>query len=169
MPSQEEIDNQQSLLLAYRRTLMHLLQQAAQFGGIVFAPPQVANSIHEARGAIQQIKRTLHDWGGDVADLADVRAQPRRRPMNICGRSPAWSMPGRIVRVQPIRQPIERLGMPASCVVGSRALAPVCAPRAVAVRSGGSGGRLRSAYYRAHRVAVGVTVRRRRRHSCPGR
>lgn len=71
MPSPEDIENQQNLLATYRRTLAHLLDQAAQFSGEVFAPPQNANAIHEARQKIRQIKATLRSWNVTVDDLPD--------------------------------------------------------------------------------------------------
>jgi hypothetical protein len=82
MPSQEEIDQQQELLTTYRRTLAHLLQQAAQYGGEAFTPPQTANGIHEARTNIQHIKQMLRGWGVSVDDHSDdeiengVRGKP---------------------------------------------------------------------------------------------
>src|SRR5690242_17253142 len=65
---QETIDQQFSLLAQYRRTLAHLLKQAAQFGGEVFAPPQIANGIAEARAEIQRIKEVLLANGVQVED-----------------------------------------------------------------------------------------------------
>jgi hypothetical protein len=38
-----------TLLATHRRTLAHLLAQAAQYGGEVFAPPATANGIAQAR------------------------------------------------------------------------------------------------------------------------
>jgi hypothetical protein len=45
----------------YRRTLAHLLQQVAQYGGVPFAPSQTANGIVEARAQMQQIKAAAQD------------------------------------------------------------------------------------------------------------
>ena len=45
MLDQEAIDQQRELLAAHRRTLRHWLRQAAQYGGVVYAPPQTANGI----------------------------------------------------------------------------------------------------------------------------
>jgi hypothetical protein len=56
---QEEIVQQQGLLAIYRRTLAHLLQQAAQYGGETYAPPHISNGLHEAREHIRQIKAAL--------------------------------------------------------------------------------------------------------------
>lgn len=49
---QETITAQLDRLATDRRTLAHLLQQAAQYGGEVFAPPQTANGLAEARAEI---------------------------------------------------------------------------------------------------------------------
>jgi len=68
MSSQEDIVQHQQLLAAYRRTLAHLLQQAAQYGGEVFAPPVTVNGIAEARTNIRHIKETLQGWGVHVDD-----------------------------------------------------------------------------------------------------
>src|SRR5262249_4550528 len=57
MLDQEAIDQQQDLLATYRRTLAHWLRQAAQYGGVVYAPPQTANGIDDARRQIKQIQR----------------------------------------------------------------------------------------------------------------
>jgi hypothetical protein len=46
---QETVTQQLDLLAAHRRTLAHLIEQAAQYGGEVFAPPQTANDIATAR------------------------------------------------------------------------------------------------------------------------
>jgi len=75
---QEAIDQQQSLLQTYRRTLTHLVEQSALFGGEAFAPPHVVNGIHEAREHIRQIKRTLSDWGAAAADHPYDNASPSR-------------------------------------------------------------------------------------------
>jgi hypothetical protein len=56
MPDQEEYEQQLRILQTYRRTLAHLLEQAAKHGGISYAPPAVANGIRDARQEIAQIK-----------------------------------------------------------------------------------------------------------------
>ena len=56
-PTPEHIHQQQELLSAYRRTLAHLLQQAATHGGETYAAPRVANGIHEARENIVRMKK----------------------------------------------------------------------------------------------------------------
>jgi hypothetical protein len=55
----DTITQQFDLLATHRRTLAHLCQQAAQFGGEVFMPPQTANGLAEARQQIRRIKATL--------------------------------------------------------------------------------------------------------------
>lgn len=65
---QESINQQLELLVAHRRTLAHLLQQAAQFGGEVFAPPQTANGIAVARANITLAKTALCENGVTVED-----------------------------------------------------------------------------------------------------
>lgn len=75
---QDDIEQQQVLLTTYRRTLAHWLAQAAQYGGVPFAPPQVANGIYEARQNIERIKSALRDLGIEVKDHVDDQAiQPR--------------------------------------------------------------------------------------------
>lgn len=83
MLDQETIAQQLNLLAAHRRTLAHLLQQAAQYGGEVFAPPQTANGIAEARADIQRIKAILREDGvtvedepGDIGPLAPESIPP---------------------------------------------------------------------------------------------
>lgn len=71
---QDEIEQQQALLTTYRHTLAHWLAQAAQFGGVPFAPPQVANGIYEARQSIERIKSALRDLGIEVKDHVDDQA-----------------------------------------------------------------------------------------------
>jgi hypothetical protein len=68
--SQEQIDDQLELLDAHRRTLSIYLKQQAQLGS-AYAPPGVANGIHEARLAIRRIKATLRGWGRSAADHPD--------------------------------------------------------------------------------------------------
>jgi hypothetical protein len=71
MPSQEEIEQQHQLLATHRRTLAHLLKQAAQYGGEIFAPPHTANGISEARENIRHVKEILRNWGVAVIDHPD--------------------------------------------------------------------------------------------------
>ena len=60
---------QQELLATYRRTLQHLLEQAAQYGGELFAPPQTASGLYQAREQIRGLKEFLRGQGADVEDL----------------------------------------------------------------------------------------------------
>src|SRR6476660_7859679 len=78
--SPEEIAQQQELLATHRRTLAHLLQQAAQFGGEVFAPPSTANGIAEARQEIRRIKKHLRANYVQVEDGPNDKAPRRRKP-----------------------------------------------------------------------------------------
>jgi hypothetical protein len=68
MPSQEDIEAQQELLAAHRRTLAHLLTQQAQFSA-GYIPAHVANGVQEARDNITWIKGGLREWGIKVEDL----------------------------------------------------------------------------------------------------
>jgi hypothetical protein len=69
MSDAEAIDQQRQLLLAYRRTLVHLLKQAAQFGE-PFVPPQVANGIVEAHAQIRALKAGLRASGTAIDDMS---------------------------------------------------------------------------------------------------
>lgn len=75
-PDPDAIAHQQQLLATHRRTLAHLLQQAAQYGGEVLAPPQTANGLAEARAAIDRVKQELRAQGVEVADDALDTAPP---------------------------------------------------------------------------------------------
>jgi hypothetical protein len=75
--SQDELDQQLALLATYRRTLAHLLEQAAQHGGPASAPPQVGNGIHEAREQIRRIKAALRARDAPTADHPDDEPPPR--------------------------------------------------------------------------------------------
>ena len=72
----DTITEQLTLLAAHRRTLAHLVQQAAQYGGEVFAPPQTANGIAEARANIARIKAVLRAGGVAVEDEPSDQAPP---------------------------------------------------------------------------------------------
>jgi hypothetical protein len=73
----DESIQQRELLAAYRRTLAHLLQQAAQYGGVSFAPPETANGIAMARSEIQRIKASLHINGVVFVDDPNDEAPPQ--------------------------------------------------------------------------------------------
>lgn len=59
---QETINKQLVLLVTHRRTLAHLLHQAAQFS-LGHLPTHIANGITEARANIAHIKLYLHEHG----------------------------------------------------------------------------------------------------------
>lgn len=71
MASQEDIEQQQDLLSTHRRTIAHLLRQAAAHGGETYAPVSVANGMYEARQNIANTKAALRSWGVEVEDLPD--------------------------------------------------------------------------------------------------
>src|SRR5436309_359269 len=74
---QETITQQHTLLATHRRTLAHLLEQAAAYGGVRLAPPQTANEIAEARATIARIKRALREAGVEVEDEPNDEAPPQ--------------------------------------------------------------------------------------------
>src|SRR6266508_5889820 len=84
----DTITQQLALLAAHRRTLAHLLQQAAQFGGEVFAPPQTANGIAEARANIARIKAGLREGGVQVDDDPNDEAPPHADVNQTAGVGP---------------------------------------------------------------------------------
>lgn len=86
--SQDEIDQQQTLLATHRRTLVHLLQQAAQYGGEVSAPPSVSNGIHEARANIRHIKATLHGYGVPITEHPDDEPAASQSPASLAFQPP---------------------------------------------------------------------------------
>jgi spore germination protein GerM len=90
----EEIIKQQELLTTYRRTLAHLLQQAARYGGVSFAPPQTAHGIDEARDNIRRIKDFLRERGVGVEDKFNDEAEPAQQiiPESIPGRRASASI-----------------------------------------------------------------------------
>ena len=71
MPSQADIDHQQTLLRTYRRNLAHLVKQAASFGSEDAAPIHIVNSLDDARANISRIKGILRGWDVKVDDLPD--------------------------------------------------------------------------------------------------
>src|SRR5205823_1136750 len=76
MLDQEAIDNQLALLATHRRTLAHLLEQAAAYGGVRLAPSQTTAGIAAARAEIQRIKAALREGGVEVADAPNDEAPP---------------------------------------------------------------------------------------------
>jgi GTPase SAR1 family protein len=81
MLDQDTITQQQELLAAHRRTLAHLVQQAAQYGGDVFAPPQTANGIAEARAQVRRIKAALREGGLPVEDEPNDEGSSQVQPV----------------------------------------------------------------------------------------
>ncbi len=67
MPSQQEIDEQQELLITHRKTLLVLLKQRAQHTE-AYVPPSIENGILLARDNIHHCKETLRTWGITVDD-----------------------------------------------------------------------------------------------------
>src|SRR5262245_33816718 len=65
---QDTINFQLVLLRTYRSSLAHLLKQAGQYGGAVFAPPQTANGIAEVRREITRVKAILRESGVQFED-----------------------------------------------------------------------------------------------------
>lgn len=82
---------QQELLDTHRQTLVHLLKNAAAYGGETFAPPQVAAGIAQARAEIARLKPALRAAGAPVDDLLidtpteqpDMPAAPLRGQISI--------------------------------------------------------------------------------------
>ncbi len=70
MPTQEELQAQQELLAAHRRTLAVYLKQRALHGE-AFVPPAVEHGMRESRQQIRAIKARLRTWGEPVADHPD--------------------------------------------------------------------------------------------------
>jgi hypothetical protein len=74
MPTPEDIESQQKLLEAHRRTLaLYLVQQAKQ-GGVAYVLPGVANGIVDTRDQIQRCKQILREWNVAIEDHADDSA-----------------------------------------------------------------------------------------------
>lgn len=71
MLDEESTAQQQQLLAIYRRTAAQLVRQAASFGGENMTPPNITNSLYEAREHIRWIKTTLRESGIYVDDLPD--------------------------------------------------------------------------------------------------
>src|SRR5579859_974279 len=71
MARQDDIQHQRSLLEIHRRTLGHMLRQAAAYGGVDFAPSATTHTIRTARADIERIKEILRGWGVTIDDLPD--------------------------------------------------------------------------------------------------
>lgn len=89
---------QQQLLSTYRRTLSQLCLQAAQYGGERFAPPAVANGIHEAREQVRRIKAVLRASGADIDDHPDDEPPaPEGAPASAGAAAPVDSRQGVVI------------------------------------------------------------------------
>lgn len=80
MPNEEEIASQKKLLETYRRTLAHLCEQAAQYGGEVFVSPEIVNRLYAVRQEIRRIKPFLRASGVRVEDLPNEEPQTSAPP-----------------------------------------------------------------------------------------
>lgn len=80
--------------MIYRRTLAHLLRQAALYG--IATPPDVTNGIHEARAEIKRIKILLRAARVSVANMPDDAPETYSRP-NEGALHPAKSPPRNMV------------------------------------------------------------------------
>ncbi len=91
MPSQRDIDHQQSLLKIHRRNLDHYLTQQATLG-TAHTPPGVIHGIESTREQIAQIKQTLRGWHVPVEDMPDDdTTRPTPAPSATLGAAPHTS------------------------------------------------------------------------------
>jgi hypothetical protein len=92
----EEIDEQQQLLVTYRRTLAVYLQQQAEIGR-AYSPPALINGINETRDNIRRIKSLLGTSGITVAEDPDDDEAPPPPRLRILsaqgGELPRWLVP----------------------------------------------------------------------------
>jgi hypothetical protein len=88
MRDEEAIQQQLALLVTHRRTLSHLVQQAARYGGEVFTLPKTAHGLASARAAIAHIKRWLCENGVEVEDEPNDVEMPQL-PSEALGRVPS--------------------------------------------------------------------------------
>jgi hypothetical protein len=79
----EDTAEQKGLLAEWRRTLIHLLRQTAQYGGEVFTPPVTANGITTARREIRHIKARLRALGVPVQDKWIDTRLPKQKINNL--------------------------------------------------------------------------------------
>jgi hypothetical protein len=93
---QEEYEHQLRLLQKHRFTLRHLLEQAAAYGGITYAPPHVAHQIRDVRQEVAQAKRIIRGLGehvyddsvdGDKVDTSSRQAQLSKKQELASSRS----------------------------------------------------------------------------------
>jgi hypothetical protein len=80
MPNDEDIKHQLNLLAINRRSLAHLVQQAARHGGESEAPTHVFNSLADTRASVARLKDILRDWGVHVDDDPNDVAPPPPDP-----------------------------------------------------------------------------------------
>jgi hypothetical protein len=76
----DTITQQFALLATHRRTLTHLVAQAAQFSA-GFVPAHIANGIALARAEIQRIKAVLREGGVEVEDGPNDEESPQGEPV----------------------------------------------------------------------------------------
>lgn len=108
MLDEEIIPQQQQLLSIYRRNLQYLLIQAAQHGGVAFAPLVIANGLHEARRQIRHIKETLRAYGVTVDDLADDTADaPSPNAQAVVGRGQKPASRTKVKQIYQLRLPAD--------------------------------------------------------------
>jgi hypothetical protein len=81
---EERIKEQHKLLATYQHTLAHLLQQAAHYGGEVFAPPHVANGIRVARQSISDIEKILEEDKIQIPPIVHVPTTVSLNELMIC-------------------------------------------------------------------------------------
>lgn len=82
---QDAINQQLTLLATHRRTLAHLVEQAAAYGGAVLAPPQTATGIEESRSEIARIKIVLREGGVQVEEEPNEEGSPQTEPVPRVG------------------------------------------------------------------------------------
>lgn len=75
MPSEQDIDQQRTLLETHRRTLALSLEQAAKYGELD-TPPAIIHRIDDARDEIRRIKSALRAWGQPVERHPDDGDDP---------------------------------------------------------------------------------------------
>jgi hypothetical protein len=73
MSSQDEVNAKLQELAIYRGNLAHLLRQAAQYGGELYAPLSNRNNIQDSRENIHHLKEILRDWNVEADDHPDDR------------------------------------------------------------------------------------------------
>jgi hypothetical protein len=73
MPSEQDIQHQQELLLIHRNHLAEAVKQQAIFGAAL-TPQQILARISEERSNVRRIKTILRSWEVSVEDLPDDEA-----------------------------------------------------------------------------------------------